>query len=324
MDLLALGTPVIDLFARASDADLKGLGVKKGATSYFSAKKVAELEQKLGKRVKHCYPGDNARNVCEGFAALSGFCGFAGAIGSDSAGGQFESNLAECGIAPFLQRKKGSTGRIIALVTPDKQRTFLADLGVSEKCTSFEAMAVKSSRMFYVSTITLVGKKPCARLAIRYIEAFRKAKKPVAISVENPPMVHQHRALLLSMIRKYADVLFLNKDEAESLLGRDFAGKLLLLKTRVPIYLKLGAAGSALYLGCKRQQIAPLEAEVMDTTGAGDAYAAGALYGLSRGYSPLSSGKIGCFLATKVVGKLGAGIPLRHIRLPIGKKRGLR
>jgi sugar/nucleoside kinase (ribokinase family) len=90
------------------------------------------------------------------------------------------------------------------------------------------------------------------------------------------------------------------------------------------VYLKRGAKGSILFHGCRRHFIPSQPAHAIDTTGAGDAYAAGALYGLSRGYSPLSSGKIGCFLATKVVGKLGAGIPLRHIRLPIGKKRGLR
>lgn len=322
MDLLALGTPVIDLFAKAADSDLESLGVRKGATSYFSAKRISEIERRLGKKVRHRYPGDNARNVCEGFAALSGFCGYAGAIGNDLAGGQFEANLAECGISMFLQQKKGSTGKIIALVTPDRQRTFLADLGVSEKCTKYQPLAAKSARMFYVSTITLSGKTPSAKLALKYMEAFRKQGKMVAISVENPPMAHQHRVRLLSLIRKYAGALFLNSDEAEALLGRGYAGKLLLLKTRIPIYLKLGDAGSALYIGCKRQSIAPMDAAVLDTTGAGDAYCAGALYGLSRGYTPLSSGKIGCYLATKVVGEMGAGVPLRHIRMPV-LKRGL-
>ena len=314
MDLFALGTPVVDLFARVGENGLKKLKIAKGATNFFSAKKLAAIERRLGKRITHRYPGDNARNVCEGFAALGGLCGFSGAVGDDPAGARFEANLRECGIADFLQKKRGATGKILALVTPDRQRTFCADLGVSTKCARMEKIAARNSRMLYVSTITLVGKTPVAKLARKYLSSFKKAKRKIAISIENPPMVLHHRTFLLSIIHKYADVLFLNEDEAEALLGRGAEGDLLLLKPKIPIYLKKGGKGSSLFLQCNRRPIAPMKAKVIDTTGAGDAYAAGALYGLARGYSPLSSAKIGCYLATKVVGKIGAGVPLAHTR----------
>jgi sugar/nucleoside kinase (ribokinase family) len=208
-------------------------------------------------------------------------------------------------------------------VTPDGQRTFCADLGASTRCAKFEAIAASEARILYVSSITLIGESSAARLAARYMEAFRKAKKRVALSIENPPMVAHHRDFLLSMVKKYADVLFLNEDEAEALLGAGAEWKLLLLKPKIPIYLKKGATGSALFLSCRKYPVEPLKAKVKDTTGAGDAYAAGALYGICRGYSFLSSGKIGTYLATKVVEKFGAGIPLRHIRM-VKSAQGLR
>ena len=77
MDLFAIGTPVIDLFARVSERELAALRVAKGATNFFSAPELSKIERKLGRKIAYRYPGDNARNVCEGFSALGGFCGFA-------------------------------------------------------------------------------------------------------------------------------------------------------------------------------------------------------------------------------------------------------
>ena len=317
MDLFALGTPVMDLFARADAALLDKLGVRKGATNYFSAKQLAVIERKLGRKISHRYAGDNARNVCEGFAALGGFCGFQGAIGDDSGGAYFEANLQECGIANFLQERKGSTGRIIALVSHGAERTFCADLGVSGKCDDFEGLAFSNSKMFFVASITLCLKEPVAALAMKYLEACRKTGKNVAISLENPPMVQKNRKLLLSVAKKYADVLFMNEEEAAAFLGAGAEKKLLSLKPKIPVYLKKGRRGSVLFLHGKTHAVPARKAKAIDTTGAGDSYAAGVLYGLSRKYTPLGSARIGTLLASKVVQKIGAGIPLAHTRVRI-------
>jgi sugar/nucleoside kinase (ribokinase family) len=316
MDLLAIGTPVIDLFAKVEGREVAALGLQKGATNFFPAKKLAAIERKLGRKITHRYPGDNARNVCEGFAALGGFCGYAGAVGNDGAGAQFAENLSECGIASFLKERRGATGMILALVTPEGQRTFCADLGVSTKYSQADRIAMKNARMLYVASITLCGDHGAARACRNAIEAFAKQGKRIALALENPPMVAKNRKLLLSLAKQHASVLFLNEDEAEALLGRGAEKKLLRLKPRISIYLKKGRHGSLLLLHGRVHKISAMKARVIDTTGAGDAYAAGALYGLARGYTPLSSAKLGCYLATKVVQKFGAGVPLRHTRIP--------
>ncbi|MCX6769853.1 MAG: PfkB family carbohydrate kinase, partial [Candidatus Micrarchaeota archaeon] len=306
---------VIDLFAKVDGKAIAKFGLNEGATNFFSSQELARIEQALGKRITYAYPGDNARNVCEGFAALSGSCGFVGAVGSDKAGALFAENLRNCGVYGFLQEKKGATGKILALVSPGGQRTFCADLGVSTKCSLHDKNAAKQSRMLYVASITSAGKTPVAALAAKYMEEFRKAKKRIAISLESPPMVKKNRGNFLGLVEKYADVLFLNEEEAEALLGAGAEGKLAKLKPKIPIYLKKGKRGSLLFLHGKAHAIEALPAKVMDTTGAGDAYAAGALYGISRGYSPLSSAKIGAHLAARVVGKFGAGVPHSNARM---------
>jgi sugar/nucleoside kinase (ribokinase family) len=315
MDLFALGTPVVDLFARVDGKAISGLGLTKGATNYFPAKKLAAIERSLGKKIAYRYAGDNARNVCEGFAALGGFAGYQGSVGDDEDGAYFLANLQECGIAPFLQERKGSTGKILALVTPDSERTFCADLGVSPDCSRWEKIPLSETRMFFATSITLAGNSPIASLALRYLEACRKMGKKIALALESPPMVASHRKFLLRISKKYAGVLFMNENEAEALLGRGYEKKLLSFKPQIPIYLKKGKAGSVLYLHRQAHTISSIKGKVVDTTGAGDAYAAGVLYGLSRHYSPLGCGRLGCMLATSVVGKIGAGIPLAHTRI---------
>lgn len=315
MDLFAIGTPVVDVFAKVDGKLISELGLKKGASNYFDAKGIAAIEKKLGKRAFYQYAGDNARNVCEGFAALGGFCGFSGTVGDDSSGAYFASNLQECGIGNFLQEKRGGTGKILALITPDKERTFCVDLGVSTSCSNEEKVAVKNARMFYVASITLVGNTPVAKLAVKYMADFKKAGKPVALSLESPPMVKKNRKFLLSVVQKYADVLFMNENEAEALLGSGAEKKLLKLKQKIPVYLKKGKHGSLLFYKGEMQHIPAMKAKILDTTGAGDAYAAGVLYGISRKYTPLSSAKIGCYLATKVAEKFGAGVPFAHTRM---------
>ncbi|MEM4634062.1 MAG: PfkB family carbohydrate kinase, partial [Candidatus Anstonellaceae archaeon] len=216
----------------------------------------------------------------------------------------------------------GKTGRIIALITPDGQRTFCANLGVSEKCTQVRELAFKSSKIFFLTSITLACGKPVSKLAKKYLSLAKKYGKIVALSIESAPMVEKNRKPLLEAIGKYAEVLFMNEEEAEALLGENADRQLAKLKPEIPVYLKNGPHGSHLFLEGRKHRITALPANVIDTTGAGDAYAAGVLYGLSRKYSPLGSAKIGCMLATKVVQKLGAGIPHAHTRIRIvhGKK----
>jgi len=315
MDLFAIGTPVIDSFARVGERELSKLNVAKGATNFFSAKEIAAIERKLGRKITYRYPGDNARNVCEGFAALGGFCGFAGAVGDDRAGALFATNLSECGIGNFLKERRGATGKILALVTPDKQRTFCADLGVSTEYEGGEEKALQSARMLYISSITLCADHSASRACRQAMEMFRKDGKKIALSLENPPMVEKNRAHLLFLAKRYADALFLNEDEAEALLGSGAEKKLLHFKPHAPIYLKKGKHGSLLFLNGSAHKVPALKAKVIDTTGAGDAYCAGTIYGIARGYTALSSAKIGCYLATKVVAKMGAGVPLKHTRM---------
>ena len=126
--------------------------------------------------------------------------------------------------------------------------------------------------------------------------------------------------MLLRMVEKYADMLFMNEEEAEALLGKNFAKAIASLKPGIPIFLKRGASGSSIFLHRHEHRIATYPAKGVDSTGAGDAYAAGVIYGFLRRYSVVGSAKIGSQLAAKVVEKFGAGVPFAHVRIRLKLK----
>jgi sugar/nucleoside kinase (ribokinase family) len=322
MDLFTLGTPVIDFFARCSEESLRKMGLAKGATNYFSEDGFRKVMRGFAGKILHTYPGDNGRNVCEGFSALGGFCGYQGAVGTDREGAMFSANLAQCGIADFLEEKKGKTGKILALITPDGERTFCAYLGVAAEASEENFFALEMSKFFFTTSIMLCGGNSASELTEKYLEAAKKKRLHISIAVESAPMVEKNRERIALAAKKYASSLLMNESEAEALFGPMPEKKLLAFKPKIPIYLKAGPKGSVLFWNKKAFKIGPLPAKVVDTTGAGDAYAAGVLYGISRNYSFESSGKLGCMLATKVVQKIGSSIPHSHIRIRIRHEHG--
>jgi sugar/nucleoside kinase (ribokinase family) len=319
MALYAIGTPVVDYFAKVDAGFLRENRLVLGATNLMPRRKVDKIAKKLGKKIFLVAAGDNARNVCEGFCFLGSSASYEGVIGNDAEGKMFARNLLEKGITPLLQKKKGNSGKIIALITPDGQRTFAVNLGETLGLVKFDRKALLQASAFYVASITLFGKSALAKTAK---EAFLYAKKQgvlTALSLESPPMVKKERKKLL-LLAKYADVLFLNEDELEALIGKkgvEGEEKIALLLPNAKIFLKKGEAGSLVICGKSRFIVPKYAAKAKDTTGAGDAYAAGALYGLCHGYSCEQAARLGSHLAASVVGQFGAGVPKGAKRLVI-------
>jgi sugar/nucleoside kinase (ribokinase family) len=276
-----------------------------------------EMQRKLGKKIFLVSAGDNARNVCEGFCFLGSSASYAGIIGNDGEGRLFELNLAEKGIAALLERRKGNTGKIIALITPDGQRTFAVNLGETLGLAKFDRNALKQASAFYVASITLFGNEKIAKCEKEALLFAKKHGVMTALSLESPPMVKKEQKTLISLA-EYADVLFLNEDELEALIGkRGTAGeeKIARMLPDAKIFLKKGERGSIVICGKARLLIPKYAANMLDSTGAGDAYAAGALYGLCHGYSCEQAARLGSHLAAYVVQNFGAGIPKGAKRL---------
>jgi hypothetical protein len=305
-DVFGIGTALVDYFTRSTDDFLKKNGLKKGATNYVSREKLDELHAKLSGSIFACFPGDNARNVCEGVSFLGGKSAYAGRIAEDEDGEIFESSLHDQNIDSFLEKKSGDTGKIIAFITPDFQRTFAADLGNGVEYDALPAKGIKNSNFLYLTSITILKKGRVSKKARDAMEFAKEKGVRISISLENPPMVKANRGDLSKIVSR-SDVLFANEEELKALVGSKDEKAARMLAENIPVVcLKKGKNGSVIFSQGERSVIPAHSTKVVDTTGAGDFYAAGVLFGLSRGQSVEDAGHQGAKLAAKVIEKFGA------------------
>ncbi|MEM2963475.1 MAG: adenosine kinase [Candidatus Anstonellales archaeon] len=304
-DVFGVGTPVIDYYAYVKNEDVDKFGLVKGSTNYFSNR--GELD-KIGNRVKIIKksPGDNARNVCEGVCYLGGSAAYGGAVGKDEDGRLFtdslEKNKIEASIEELFKRK---TGKVVVLVDEGGDRTFAADLGAGEWYEKVDEKKISNSSFFYVTSITLCRESKTAETALKCLKCAMDYGIRIAYSLESPQLVQKNRERILKTIEEGAYILFANMEELKALAidAKEFS------ETVPLVCLKIGADGSAIYHNNSVIRIsAKSVTNVVDTTGAGDAYAAGFLFGLSRGADLKKCGQIATELASRVIGKVGSGL----------------
>ncbi|MEM2890341.1 MAG: PfkB family carbohydrate kinase, partial [Candidatus Hadarchaeum sp.] len=209
-------------------------------------------------------------------------------------------------IASFLEKGPGRTGKIIALITRDGQRTFAVDLGNGKDYRGLPVTGIKNATFLYLTSITLFTDGAISRSTRDAMDVAEGNGVRIAISLESPPLVEKKKDRLWKMLTR-ANVLFMNEEELKALTGSSDEKAARELADEIDIVcLKKGEMGSSIFTKEKEFHVPALPANVVDTTGAGDFYAAGVLFGLSRGKSIGESGLFGSQLAKKVVEKFGA------------------
>ncbi|MFA5108767.1 MAG: PfkB family carbohydrate kinase [Candidatus Micrarchaeia archaeon] len=299
--LLALGTPVMDIFYEADYAFLKKHNLEAGCTNHLTDEQVAQIEKELAPI--HEAAGDNARNVCESYAKSGGReCAYMGNVAKDETAKKIRSNLKKNKIGDLTANVDGKSGRIMCIITPDKQRTFAVYLGVGEKKVDISSLGIAD--VFFCTSITLfhpgVGES-----AYEFAKKCKENGGKVAVSLESQNLLRENLDKM-SMVIEIANYLFLNEDEMKAI-GYDEknVGKLAKI-----VFLKKGADGSRVYKNGKVLGDAPAikVGKVVDTTGAGDFYAGAALYALSTGLDEMRAAKAANEMAAKIISKIGAGL----------------
>lgn len=305
-DVFGIGTALVDYFARVTDSFLEKNGLTKGASNFVTREKMEEIRSRLSDAVFARFPGDNARNTCEGVSYLGGKAAYAGRIGNDADGKIFEESLRKQGISPFLEKGPGSTGRIMAFITRDGQRTFAVDLGNGGDYSGFPAGGIKNSNFLYLTTITLLKESAVSRNSRDAMDLAKGNGVRIAISLESPPLVSENVGRIKKLISK-ANVLFANEEELKALTGSSDCEAARELSEEIEVVcLKKCERGSSIFSKGKEFSIPAYSTNVVDTTGAGDFYAGGVLFALSRKKSVEEAGHVGARLAGKVVEKFGA------------------
>jgi sugar/nucleoside kinase (ribokinase family) len=309
-DVAGIGNAIVDVLAHADDAFLARNGLSKGTMTLISAARAAELYEAMGPAVE--ISGGSAANTLVALASFGGNGAFIGKVRNDQLGGIFGHDIHAAGVAFTTPAAAGGapTARCLIFVTPDAQRTMQTYLGACGELTpdDIDEATIQNSRITYLEGY--LWDPPRAKEA--FLKAARiahKAGRKVALSLSDPFCVERHRAEFLALVESHVDILFANEHEVMSLFE---TGEFDDVFHRVLGLCEIAALtrsekGSVIVSREEIHIIDPIHsAPVVDTTGAGDAYAGGFLYGLTRGFDLARCGRLGSLAAGEVISHVGA------------------
>jgi sugar/nucleoside kinase (ribokinase family) len=307
--ILGMGNTLVDIMVRVPDEKLlHEFELEKGGMRLVDA----EFMQKL---IKACEiypsekaPGGSAANTINGLANLGVATGFIGKVGNDINGTFMEDDMISNNISSLLLRGEAPTGVALALVTPDAERTFAVNLGCAIELAAddIHSAMFKGYSIFHIEGY-LVQNHELLRTAVALA---KESGVKVSLDLASFDVVRDNLDFLREILTNYVDIVFANEDEARAFTGKEPADALHALASLCEVAIvKTGKTGSmAKYEGVVHQ-IGILPATSIDTTGAGDMYAAGFLYGMVQGLTSDKCGQISALLAGKVIEVMGAKLP---------------
>jgi sugar/nucleoside kinase (ribokinase family) len=310
-DVVGIGNAIVDIIGRCDDAFLMRFGRTKGSMQLVDAASVLQLYDAMGPGIE--ISGGSVANTMVGVASFGGKAGFIGKTADDQFGEVFRHDIRAAGVTFTTPPATGNgepTGRSLILVTPDGQRTMNTALGVSPQLGGGEVDAdlIRSARILYLEGYLF--DRPEAKAAFRQAaDIAAKAGRQVALSLSDPFCVDRHRPEFLELVKKSVDILFANESEITSLYETksfDAAAEQAQRDTKLAA-LTRSEHGSVI-LGGGRAIVIPAApvSKVVDTTGAGDLYAAGFLFGVATGKDLETAGRLGSLAAAEIISHIGA------------------
>lgn len=309
-DVVGIGNAIVDVLAKVGDGFLIERNLPKGGMTLLEAKDAGEIYAEVIPERE--MSGGSAANTVAGIASLGGAPAFIGKVHDDELGQDFKRDIGAAGIDFFTPplNEGPSTGRSIVLVTPDAERSMFTYLGASRKLstTDIDEEIIKSSKVIYLEGY-LWDSYSAEKAMLKACKLAKKHNRKVAFSLSDKSCIIRHREEFIKIIKKYVDILFCNEEEIKTLFQvDDFYKTLDIIKPQVEIAaITRNAKGSVVVNG---RTITFVEAEkvdnVVDTTGAGDLYAAGFLFGLNEERSLGTCAMIGSIAAAEIISHYGA------------------
>lgn len=309
MDTVSLGNALTDVLLRLkSDRVLAETRIRKGAMDMIGEEQMTGIRKSLEGSEKKLSPGGSACNVVRAMARLGAKTGFIGKIGSDDAGLYYEDEVTKAGVVPHFIKTEGISGSCTVLISPDGERTMATFLGPAATITPDEIRedVLKDYHYIYIEGYLIVN-EPLVRAAM---QKAKQAGLRIALDLSNFNIVNAFKDLLSDIIPRYVDILFSNESEAEAFTGQKAEEAVRTLSSMAGIaVVTLGKNGALI---AQNGTIVKVEAEggkPVDTTGAGDHFAAGFLFGQIKKAGLEQCGRIGSLLAGYVIDTVGPEIP---------------
>jgi len=304
-----IGSALVDILINESDQFLTDLGKKKGGMTLVDNKDIQDILTRTN-QPPVVVPGGAACNTIVGIGNLGGDAGFIGKRGKDDYGRIFEQQIINCHVDPLVSISKAPTGKVLSVITPDAQRSMFTFLGASTELDpeAITADMFKDTAISMIEGYLLFNKD----LMMAALKAARAAGSLIALDLASFEVVNAARDILEDIIKEYVDILIANEDEAKAYTGYDDEQKAIERLSQNVKYavLKVGKKGSYVSYNNKITRIQAQSGKApMDTTGAGDLWAAGFLFGIAHGFSIEKSGQIASACGYEVCQVMGAQLP---------------
>jgi len=311
-DVFGVGNAIMDMQVQCDDAFLDKMGIEKGIMTLVDETRQQTILDALANHDVNYCSGGSAANTIVGVADMGGTAAYACKTGADSFGTQYLDEMKELSIAIEVAQSAGQTGTCVVLITPDAQRTMLTNLGISSTLDEHDIVEaeIAKAKYVYIEGYLFAGDSTKAA-AMKAIELAKKNNVKVALTISDPFLIDICRNQFQELIEGPVDLLFCNEEEAKALTGLDNPIDCAhdIHKHCENVALTLGKKGSIIMHQGEALPVEGVEANAIDTTGAGDMYAAGVLYGITNGLSWQKAGHLGSHAAGLVVSQLGARLP---------------
>ena len=314
-DVYGVGNALVDIQAQVDDAVLAATGFDKGIMTLVDDDQQKGVIAKLdGLPLNRC-AGGSAANTIVGIADFGGKAAYVGKVADDETGEFFLQDMREMGVTiEVTPSPEGQTGTCGVLITEDAQRTMITNLGVSATLTEadIDEEELKQAKYVYIEGYLLTGETTKAA-AYKAIELAKKHNVKVAFTASDPFLVNMLRDEIWQLVEGPVDLFFCNEEEAMSLTGKDdpIQCAATIHEHCENVAMTLGANGSIIMHGGESIPIEGVTVKAIDTTGAGDMYAGGLLYGSTNGLSWKQAGHLASHASARIVSQLGARMEAR-------------
>lgn len=308
--IIGIGNALVDaLVTLQDDSLLEEFGLPKGSMTLIGDEEQHRIQQRFAALDVHKATGGSAGNTMLALANLGARPGFIGTIGADETGEFFACNCTAKGISPLLSRLAEQSGIAYTFISPDGERTFATYLGAAAMMRGEDLCAemFASYDYLYVEGYLVQNHE----LILRAIELAKQEGLKICLDLASYNIVAADHDFFTQLVSQYIDVVFANEEEAKAFAGTEPEVALEHLSSLCEVAIvKIGAQGSYVARGSEKvlAEAWPV-AKVLDTTAAGDFYAAGVMYGLMRDYNLQQCAQIGALLAGYVIQAIGSELP---------------
>lgn len=307
-DVVGLGSALLDLIIEVDESFLRQHGLTRAQMHLIDAESCARMLKVIEAYPVITAPGGSAANTITGILNFDGTAAFQGTVGNDQYGDIYINETRQAGVETRINRSSAITGHAFTFITPDGERTFAVHLGAALEFSKkdIDEGAIRDAKIIHFEGFFF--EPPHIREACMHaLSLARKHRVLVSLDLSDPGLIGRIGDVLKLVVNEYADIVFANEEEAAAFTGKNGIDSVRALASQVDFaVVKLGGKGSLIQTCGEVCEVPVFATNVVNTNGAGDMYAAGVLYGITHGLSPLEAGRLGSYAASIVISEVGA------------------